>query len=48
MLYRKGGGHRIPRPVGQRQFLADLLLGVQNRDFDGAEAVWSFLQDKQR
>jgi polyhydroxybutyrate depolymerase len=49
MLYRiDGGGHRIPRPVGQRQFLVDLLLGVQNRDFDGAEAVWSFLRDKQR
>jgi hypothetical protein len=38
---RRGGN-------GQRQVLVDLLLGAQNRDFDGVEAIWLFLRDKRR
>jgi hypothetical protein len=33
---------------GRQQVLIDLLLGAQNRDFDGVEAIWSFLRDKRR
>jgi polyhydroxybutyrate depolymerase len=49
VLYRiEGGGHRIPALEGEPRALVDRLLGPQNRDFDGAEAIWSFLRDKRR
>jgi polyhydroxybutyrate depolymerase len=48
VLYRiEGGGHRIPsRDEGVP--VVDILLGRLNRDFDAAEAIWSFFKDKKR
>jgi hypothetical protein len=34
-----GGGHRITHRDDRRRPVIDLLLGVQNRDFDGIEAI---------
>jgi polyhydroxybutyrate depolymerase len=45
MLYRIGGGHRIP---GYRKEwpIADLMLGAMNHDFEAAHAIWNFFKDK--
>jgi polyhydroxybutyrate depolymerase len=48
VLYRiEGGGHRIP---GRREDwpVTDILLGRMNRDFEAANAIWSFFKDKKR
>jgi len=46
VLYRiEGGGHRIPHPADPSRPIVDVLLGVQNRDFDGVDAIWTFLQE---
>jgi polyhydroxybutyrate depolymerase len=41
----KGGGHTIP---GKKQYLGEKLIGRTARDYDGLEAVWSFLKQFRR
>jgi poly(3-hydroxybutyrate) depolymerase len=49
VLYRiEGGGHRIPRRNEAARPVIDRLLGRPNRDFEAAEAIWSFFKDKMR
>jgi polyhydroxybutyrate depolymerase len=46
VLYRiEGGGHRVPS-VAPGVPLVEALVGRLNRDFEAAEAVWSFFKDK--
>jgi polyhydroxybutyrate depolymerase len=48
MLYRiEGGGHRIPSRREEWP-VADMVLGKMNHDFETAQAIWSFFQDKKR
>ena len=47
VLYRVNrGGHRMPGPVPDVRFprIVNMLLGPQNRDFDGAETIWEFFR----
>ncbi len=37
----KGGGHTLP---GKKQYLGEKLIGRTSRDYDGMEAIWSFLK----
>jgi polyhydroxybutyrate depolymerase len=49
VLYRvEGGGHRIPRRGEGPRPVIDRLLGRTNRDFEAAEAIWTFFKDKTR
>jgi polyhydroxybutyrate depolymerase len=49
VLYRiDGAGHRIPHRTGRWTPILDRLLGRENRDFSGAEAIWEFFRDKRR
>ena len=48
VLYRvNGGGHRMPGTIPDARFsrLVDALLGPQNHDIDGAEAIWAFFKN---
>jgi polyhydroxybutyrate depolymerase len=46
VLYRiAGGGHRVPS-LAPGVPLVEPLVGKLNRDFDAAEAIWSFFKDK--
>ncbi|MGQ0686731.1 alpha/beta hydrolase family esterase [Bradyrhizobium sp.] len=46
VLYRvNDGGHRMPgSPDARFPRLANTFLGPQNRDIDGAEAIWAFFK----
>jgi polyhydroxybutyrate depolymerase len=47
VLYRvNNGGHRMPGsfPDARFQRLVNALLGLQNRDIDGAETIWAFFR----
>jgi polyhydroxybutyrate depolymerase len=47
VLYRvDGGGHRMPGSFPDARFVrvVDALLGPQNHDIDGAEAIWAFFK----
>ena len=47
VLYRiNGGGHRMPGGFPDARFprAVDAFLGPQNRDIDGAEAIWGFFR----
>ena len=47
VLYRiNAGGHRMPGAIPDARFprLVDAFLGPQNRDIDGAAAIWEFFQ----
>jgi polyhydroxybutyrate depolymerase len=49
VLYRiEGGGHRIPRLNEPARPVIDRLFGKPNRDFEAAEALWTFFKEKQR
>ena len=49
VLYRiDGGGHRIPRRNEGPRPVIDRLFGRTNRDFEAADAIWSFFADKKR
>lgn len=42
------GGHTVPSIQYRMQWIADLLLGAQNADFESAEEAWRFFRDKRR
>jgi polyhydroxybutyrate depolymerase len=42
------GGHTVPSIQHRMQWIADLLLGAQNADFESAEEAWRFFRDKRR
>jgi polyhydroxybutyrate depolymerase len=47
VLYRvNNGGHRMPGSFPDARFprVVNLLLGPQNHDIDGAEAIWAFFR----
>jgi polyhydroxybutyrate depolymerase len=47
VLYRiNNGGHRMPGSFADTRFprIVSMLLGPQNRDIDGAEAIWEFFR----
>jgi polyhydroxybutyrate depolymerase len=47
VLYRvNDGGHRMPGSIPDARFprAVNFLLGPQNRDIDGAEAIWEFFR----
>jgi polyhydroxybutyrate depolymerase len=47
VLYRvNDGGHRMPGSFPDARFprLVNMFLGPQNRDIDGAEAIWAFFR----
>jgi polyhydroxybutyrate depolymerase len=47
VLYRiNDGGHRMPGAVPDARFprMVDAFLGPQNRDIDGAAAIWEFFR----
>lgn len=47
VLYRiDNGGHRMPGPFPDVRFprIANMLLGPQNRDIDGAGTIWAFFR----
>jgi polyhydroxybutyrate depolymerase len=49
VLYQiSGAGHRIPHRHEGARPVVDRLLGRANRDFEAAEAIWSFFKDKRR
>ena len=47
VLYRiNDGGHRMPGSFNDTRFprMVSHMLGPQNHDIDGAEAIWAFFK----